>query len=546
MLRFFVTSEPAIGYEGSCSPAGRAFSAGEDLTAAAELPEGGLVSEVELFHDITRAALETRVPLVAAVNGIAVGGACEMTLCFDARIGTPAAEYFFPENTLGLTISNAASALLPQLVGHKAMRLVMESARINAQDALSFGLLDEIVEETDLVETAIRMVHRWTRPGAAMRAQMADHPASRSGGSESITCGDPGPSRAGRHGKAGRRRCPPAHRTRRHPAASCWPAPAGELPPRCQVVPVVRCDDRGVVVTRPRWMWRDCCRVLTVAGRGGRRQARLNPARVRAMPPAGVAPSGVMSAMHRFGRRARLRCAGQRRMEPAGGQDQTGFLQMRVSGLWTEPQPGAAQGAVPGYCGLPDPVTGQPHTALTAFRRRQLLARHDRDAAGPPDLARPGSAFWRRRARVAARAAAEQDAVAAHEAAQARAAEAERAAEGRAGQAESRASSAGQDAARAREAAQAARVELDRARQAADRQVTQVREDAARDQDGLRAGFEAQIAAAEDARAALQARAEHAEAELQRARAEGDKAARQAAPGQPAGATRARRRSPGT
>src|SRR5450755_655444 len=48
---------------------GRAFSAGEDLRAAAELPAGGLVTEVELFHDITRAALQTRVPVIAALNG---------------------------------------------------------------------------------------------------------------------------------------------------------------------------------------------------------------------------------------------------------------------------------------------------------------------------------------------------------------------------------------------------------------------------------------------------------------------------------------------
>ena len=67
--------------------------------------------------------------------------------------------------------------------------------------------------------------------------------------------------------------------------------------------------------------------------------------------------------------------------------------------------------------------------------------------------------------------------------------------------------------------------------------------EAARDQAGLRAGLEAQIAAAEQA---LQARAEHAEAELQRARANRDKAAGQASPEQPAGAARRRRGSPGT
>ncbi len=151
---------------------GRAFSAGLDLKEAADLPPDGLTADVELFHDITRAALQTRVPVVAALNGIAVGGACEMTLCFDARIGTPAAEYFLPENNIGLTISNASSILLPRLVGARAMRLVLESARIGAREALAIGLLDEIVDPDDLIEAAIGVVHRWTQPGAATAAHL--------------------------------------------------------------------------------------------------------------------------------------------------------------------------------------------------------------------------------------------------------------------------------------------------------------------------------------------------------------------------------------
>jgi enoyl-CoA hydratase len=170
ILRHFGTSEAARGIV--VTGTGRAFSAGLDLREAAELPPDSLTSHIELFHDITRAALQTGVPVVAALNGIAVGGACEMTLCFDVRIGTPAAEYFLPENTIGLTISNAASVLLPRLVGHRAMRLVMESARISAADALAVGLLDEIVEEAGLVEAAIGIVHRWTPPGGATAAHL--------------------------------------------------------------------------------------------------------------------------------------------------------------------------------------------------------------------------------------------------------------------------------------------------------------------------------------------------------------------------------------
>jgi enoyl-CoA hydratase/carnithine racemase len=148
--------------------AGRAFSAGEDLREAARQPAGGLIAAIELFHDITRAVLETRVPVVAALNGIAVGGACEITLCCDARIGTPAAECYFPENTLGLPISNASSYLLPRLVGRRhATRLILESARIGAAEARSIGLLDEIVEPEDLAAAAIAVARRWNPPDSA-------------------------------------------------------------------------------------------------------------------------------------------------------------------------------------------------------------------------------------------------------------------------------------------------------------------------------------------------------------------------------------------
>ncbi|WP_214320827.1 enoyl-CoA hydratase/isomerase family protein [Nonomuraea sediminis] len=143
---------------------GRAFSAGEDLREAANLP---MTEGVESFHDLTRAVLETRVPVVAAVNGLVVGGAAEWTLCFDARIGTPSTEYFLPENGIGLSISNASSYLLGRVVGGRALRLVLDSTRTGAADAQALGLLDEIVEPDVLMETAIGLIHRWTQPGMA-------------------------------------------------------------------------------------------------------------------------------------------------------------------------------------------------------------------------------------------------------------------------------------------------------------------------------------------------------------------------------------------
>ncbi|WP_328336060.1 enoyl-CoA hydratase/isomerase family protein [Streptomyces violaceus] len=151
---------------------GRAFSSGLDLREAAA-SELDLLAEMDLFNGITRAALTADVPVVAAINGMAVGGAGEMTLSFDARIATSQAAFSWPENSVGLTVSNAASLFLPRLVGASAaLRLIMNSARLNASQALEAGLLDDITEPDDLVPAAIELIHQWTQPGASTAAHL--------------------------------------------------------------------------------------------------------------------------------------------------------------------------------------------------------------------------------------------------------------------------------------------------------------------------------------------------------------------------------------
>ncbi|CAM5613824.1 putative enoyl-CoA hydratase EchA17 OS=Streptomyces alboniger OX=132473 GN=CP975_25010 PE=3 SV=1 [Streptomyces alboniger] len=119
---------------------GRAFSAGLDLREVAG-SDLDLAAEMALFNDITRAALASHVPVIAAVNGVAVGGAGEMALSFDARLATSQTAFSWPETGIGLTVSNAASLFLPRLTGlSHALHLIMGSARINADQALAHGL----------------------------------------------------------------------------------------------------------------------------------------------------------------------------------------------------------------------------------------------------------------------------------------------------------------------------------------------------------------------------------------------------------------------
>ncbi|MFF9853931.1 enoyl-CoA hydratase/isomerase family protein [Streptomyces sp. TLI_105] len=170
LVRELGTGEPVRGIV--LTGKGRAFSAGEDLSAVPATDEQ-FKQAFESFHDITRAILETRVPVIAAVNGLAVGGASEITLCCDARIGTPATEYYQPENSRGITISNASSLLIGRLVRNHAMRMVLGSPRIGADEALRIGLLDELVEPDQLIDRAIETVHAWTPEGGTTAVHLA-------------------------------------------------------------------------------------------------------------------------------------------------------------------------------------------------------------------------------------------------------------------------------------------------------------------------------------------------------------------------------------
>lgn len=149
---------------------GRAFSAGDDLPATESLREQDFQDLLSSFQELTRAILATEKPVIAALNGIAVGGAAELTLACDARVGYAGSDYLFPENDVGLTISNASSYLLPRLIGSRALPLVLEARRVPGTEAHSLGLIDYLVDGRDqVVPTALEVVTRWVDRGLATR-----------------------------------------------------------------------------------------------------------------------------------------------------------------------------------------------------------------------------------------------------------------------------------------------------------------------------------------------------------------------------------------
>ncbi len=142
--------------------AGKSFCAGEDLK---ETSEGKSfeqwVREVDGLQDVQRVVLGLGKPLIAAVNGYAVGGGLEFALSCDIRIASRDAHFGFPETGVGLTVTTAGTKLISRIVGlGKAKELIFTGDFIDADEALNIGLINKITPEDRLLEEALAMCRK--------------------------------------------------------------------------------------------------------------------------------------------------------------------------------------------------------------------------------------------------------------------------------------------------------------------------------------------------------------------------------------------------
>lgn len=135
--------------------AGRAFCSGADLREdRSESSAKGL----HTFADRLHAAFEIDTPIIASINGVAVGGGCTMTLCCDIRIASDEARFQLPFTRLGMCTELGSTYLLPRLIGMgKAMDLVLTSRMIDAKEAGEIGLVERVVPADDLAEVTGEM-----------------------------------------------------------------------------------------------------------------------------------------------------------------------------------------------------------------------------------------------------------------------------------------------------------------------------------------------------------------------------------------------------
>ena len=128
-----------------CFGEGGAFSAGDDLRETATLTPEEWARALELFNRLTREVVYAAQPVVAAIDGVCVGGAFEFAHSCDVRIASPRSRFGCPEVAVGLSISNGFSLLAPRT----ARRLVLTGELVGAEDALRMGLVDVIAEDVE-------------------------------------------------------------------------------------------------------------------------------------------------------------------------------------------------------------------------------------------------------------------------------------------------------------------------------------------------------------------------------------------------------------
>jgi enoyl-CoA hydratase/carnithine racemase len=132
--------------------AGRAFCAGADIK---EWTEPASVVEdrgdrLQLnFWDAMRRCEH---PIIAAINGYALGGGCELAMCCDIRIASDQAQLGLTEVTLGIMPGGGGTQRLPRLIGRgKALELILTGKRIDAHEALRLGLVEQVVPHDQLM-----------------------------------------------------------------------------------------------------------------------------------------------------------------------------------------------------------------------------------------------------------------------------------------------------------------------------------------------------------------------------------------------------------
>ncbi len=130
----------------------KAFVAGADIAELAALTPGQAARAAGLGQEAFAGIEASTKPVVAAVNGFALGGGCELAMACHMRVAAENARFGQPEVNLGLLPGYGGTQRLPQLVGKgKAIELLLTADQVKADEALRLGLVNHVVPQAELL-----------------------------------------------------------------------------------------------------------------------------------------------------------------------------------------------------------------------------------------------------------------------------------------------------------------------------------------------------------------------------------------------------------
>jgi enoyl-CoA hydratase len=144
----------------------KSFVAGADINELAALDARG-AEEASRFGQRVFGRLErSPKPVIAAVNGYALGGGCELSLACHIRLASENAVFGLPEVTLGIIPGYGGTQRLPRLVGlARAIEITLTARRVKADEAERIGLVNRVVPQAQLVEEAVKLAEAILKNG---------------------------------------------------------------------------------------------------------------------------------------------------------------------------------------------------------------------------------------------------------------------------------------------------------------------------------------------------------------------------------------------
>lgn len=145
---------------------GKAFAAGADISEMSNMSSEQGTAFSKKGQAVFYRFGKMEIPVIAAVNGFALGGGCELAMSCDIRIASTFAKFGQPEVNLGLIPGYAGTQRLPRFIGlSNALYLLMTADVINAEEAYRLGLVQKVVEPEKLIEEAINVANKIASKG---------------------------------------------------------------------------------------------------------------------------------------------------------------------------------------------------------------------------------------------------------------------------------------------------------------------------------------------------------------------------------------------